>query len=405
MLMSHGYAGEFLDAIADAELFSFLRRFGRNTNAFLLSYGGYRWFRIVAPPGLIGYVQRGRTLVVAGDPLCAPDDAAAVLAAFARAVGPQRRIALILVSAWLIPTLRSLGYGTIRVGSDPVFALARWAPRGNQAKGVRNPTNRARRAGVVITAYQVGAPPDTRFADALRACTAAWLRTRRALPLRFLTDCRPLAHAAARRYFLAHHEDRLVGFVACSPIYGRDGWYLEDVIRHPDAPYGVAELLITGALAALRAEGATMATLGIAPLVEPDPTRCPPTRRLASQLFRLAAAPFYNIRGLARFKTKFAPSWWEPVYVASLPARLTPGVLLDILGAFPPGGLIGLVRGQILRALRSGNADGSSDARQWRGVRRPTGATRYRRCTPHPRHRSYTRVDRAAPRLRSTRRQ
>ncbi len=352
MFVSHSYAGEFLDDIEDAELFSFLSRFGRNTNAFLLSYGGYRWFKATAPPALIGYTHRGRTIIVVGDPLCAPGDARAVLTAFVRALGPRRRIAFVLASAWLVPTLHALGYGTIRVGSDPCFDLARWTPRGNRAKGVRNPANRARRAGVVIAPYRADLGRDKRQEAALHDCATAWLQDRRALPLRFLIDCQPLRHATARRYFLARHAGQVVGFVACSPIYGRAGWYLEDVIRRSDAPYGVTELLVVSALAALREEGATMATLGIAPLFEPDPDRCPLARRVMSQLFRLAAKPFYNICGLARFKAKFAPSWWEPVYVASLPTRLTPLMALDILGAFPNGGLSVLVSARVLRAFR-----------------------------------------------------
>jgi phosphatidylglycerol lysyltransferase len=350
--MSQGAAGEFLDAIEDAELFAFLGRFGRNTNAFLLSYGGYRWFKTTAPPGLIGYTRHGRTLLVVGDPLCAPGDARAVLTAFGRALGPRRRIAFVLASAWLVPTLRALGYGTIRVGSDPCFDLARWTPRGNRAKGVRHPANRARRAGVTIAPYRADRGRDRCQEAALHDCAAAWLRARRAAPLRFLIDCQPLRHATARRYFLARHVGHVVGFVACAPIAGRAGWYLEDVIRRPDAPYGVTELLIVSALAALREEGATMATLGIAPLFEPAPDRCPAARRVASQLFRLAARPFYNVRGLARFKAKFAPSWWEPVYVASLPPHLTPLIALDILGAFTNGGLAVLAGAQVLRGFR-----------------------------------------------------
>lgn len=352
MFGSNSDAGKFLDAIEDAELFAFLSRFGRNTNAFLLSYGGYRWFKTAAPPALIGYTDHGRTTMVVGDPLCAPDDARAVITAFVCALGPRRRIAFVLASAWLVPTLHALGYGTIRVGSDPCFDLARWAPRGNRAKGVRNPANRARRAGVSIAPYRTDRGRDQRQEAALHDCATAWLQARRAMPLRFLIDCQPLRHATARRYFLARHAGQVVGFVACSPIYGRAGWYLEDVIRHPDAPYGVTELLVVSALAALREEGATMATLGIAPLFEPDPDRGPLVRRVMGQLFCLAARPFYNIRGLARYKAKFAPSWWEPVYVASLPTRLTPLMALDILGAFPNGGLSALVGAQVRRAFR-----------------------------------------------------
>ena len=74
-------------AVSDEEILGFLRQFGRNTNSFLLAYGRCAWFRSDNPPGLVAYVCGGHTCVVAGDPLCAPEDTLAVLQAFSQQVG------------------------------------------------------------------------------------------------------------------------------------------------------------------------------------------------------------------------------------------------------------------------------------------------------------------------------
>jgi len=146
--------GNLSNAVREEDIFAFLRQFGRNTNSFLLAYGGCEWFRSDKPPGLVAYVRNGRTCVVAGDPLCAPEDTLAVLQAFSRYVGDRYRVALLLVSGWLIPQLKQAGYGAIEVGSDPCFDLERWAPRGDRTKKVRSAVNLARRSGVTVSVYR-----------------------------------------------------------------------------------------------------------------------------------------------------------------------------------------------------------------------------------------------------------
>jgi len=331
-------------AVDDVELLTFLRRYGRNTNSFLLTYGGYQWFRSCMPPGLVGYLRSNRTLVANGDPLCSPEDAQAVLAALAASVAPKDRVALVLASDWLVPSLRRLGYGVLQVGSDPVFDLARWAPRGRRAKTVRNAVHRAQRASVEVSAYRPGTPLGGPARQAVRACLAAWLRSRRSLRMRFLADVKPFAHAEERYYFLAWHQGQLAGFATCSPLYARNGWYVEDIVRRPDAPYGTTDMLVTTALGTLRDDGAALATLGIAPFTGLRRARSERWPDLLLLAITRLSAPFYNFDGIQRYKAKFAPSWWEPVYVAYWPNRLTIGLAYDILNVFPPAGLRNMLR-------------------------------------------------------------
>src|SRR4029453_2600422 len=50
------------------------------------------------------------------------------------------------------------------------------------------------------------------------------------------------------------------------PVHGRNGWYLEDLVRRPGTVTGATELLIVEALERLAASGFEFAPLGIAPL-------------------------------------------------------------------------------------------------------------------------------------------
>jgi lysylphosphatidylglycerol synthetase-like protein (DUF2156 family) len=156
-------------------------------------------------------------------------------------------------------------------------------------------------------------------------------------------------------------DDKLVGFLAASPIPARKGWYLEDVLRQPNAPPGVADLLVVEALNALKSEGELMATLGTAPLAPDGPADGVFTgeHRVVERGLRLAAkrlGGLYNFDGLRRFKGKFVPSWWESEYaLGQRGVSMPPRVVHAILRALVPGGVPQLLTRQVLRFVRLEN--------------------------------------------------
>ena len=337
--------------VSREEVFAFLRRFGRNTQSFVLAYGGCDWFQSADPPGLVAYVRSGHTCVVGGDPLCDPEDAPAVLQAFARSIARGRRIAIVLASSWTVPQLNLLGYGAIAVGSDPFFDLEAWRPRGERGQRIRSAPNRARRRGVTVSSYQPTKGRDPRAEAELQACLRAWLTARPGLMVRFFSAVQPLEWPEEKRYFCAWQGGHMVAFVVCSPIYARHSWLIADIVRRPDTVHGATEWLITTAFESLRREGVKVATLGLSPLQNlPADSQHP----LRVQTLRAVAAtlrPFYNFRGMRQYKRKFAPSWWEPVYVAFRPDRLSPGLIFDIVNALMPGGVLGVAWGWVSRYL------------------------------------------------------
>src|SRR5690606_35736563 len=130
----------------------------------------------------------------------------------------------------------------------------------------------------------------------------------------------------------------------------RRGWLFEDLLRDPEAPNGTTELLFDEAMRAAAAEGSRYVTLGLAPLAGAVPTWLGRLRRWTSAL--------YDFDGLRAFKSKLAPSSWEPIHLA-YPAGGSPNVALyDVLAAFAGGTFVGfglrtLLRGPavVVRAL------------------------------------------------------
>jgi lysylphosphatidylglycerol synthetase-like protein (DUF2156 family) len=195
-------------------------------------------------------------------------------------------------------------------------------------------------------------------AETERLCRR-WLDTRRAATSfgwLFMLD--PFQHAEYKKFFAARDEQgTLVGFLAASPIPARDGWYLEDVLRHPDSPPGTADLLVFEALTHLATSGAKLATLGTSPMAH-DGTEAVPAhdfpvveRALKVASKRLGA--FYNFEGLRRFKAKFVPTYWESEYILG-PRGVTipPRVAYAVLRAIAPGGIPQLLTRQAARSLR-----------------------------------------------------
>ena len=249
-------------------------------------------------------------------------------------------------------------FAAIKVGAAPYFDLPNWNPRGECAKKLRAGVNQARRDGVEIG--EVPAIDQKLRTEAAQLCLS-WLGSRRsATTFGWLIALDPFLHFEHKRYFTARVDGKLVGFLAASPIPLRKGWYLEDVIREPNAPGGMTTLLVAETLKRLKDEGAILATLGTAPLADDGADDVPTENRRVARALDIASSKlggFYNFAGLRQFKGKFVPSWWESEYALhQRGVAIPPRVGHAIVRALVPGGLSLLLTRQALRVLR-GNAN------------------------------------------------
>ena len=134
----------------------------------------------------------------------------------------------------------------------------------------------------------------------------------------------------------------LVGFLAVAPIYARDGWLLQDLLRDPDAPNGTAELLVDAAMRAAPARGQPLVTLGLAPLAGDVPA---PLR-----LARRAGRGALRLRGPARVQGQAAPGALGSDLSRRFPHDIGPArAVVDVLAAFARGGLLRFGLATLLR--------------------------------------------------------
>jgi phosphatidylglycerol lysyltransferase len=321
-----------------------LRRFGHHATSFqILEEGFTYWFDDEA---VVGFVEVGRFRVVAGAPICAPGQAGVVATRFLEDCSGRGSSALFFCADALF--LDQLGaadvpFCHVQIGEQPEWVPGRYALAGPLRRSLRSQVNRARNKGVEVSRLSPDALDGTRRAQ-VEGVLADWLASRRMGVMRFMVDLQPFSHAAERRYYLASHAERAVGFLAAIPVYGRRGWFLEDVIRVPDAPNGTTEMLIERALADARDAGDDYLTLGLAPLsgVETGPG----PHRLLRRCFKGSwdhLKPLYDFAGIRSFKARFRPDTWAPQYLVASPPRLGVFEIHAVLRAFAGRGLLGFV--------------------------------------------------------------
>ena len=339
------------------DLLRLYQLYGYNAHALI---GIARRIRLWISPetdGAVAYNEFGRVWLVPGDPLASAEDLSRVSAEFLQEAALEERVVGFMpATEQFAKHSRELGLRAIKIGAAPYFDLTTWAPRGDRAKKARAGVNQARRAGVRVT--EVVDIDDKLVREAACLCKS-WLTTRRsAIRFEWLFTVDLFQHKEQKRYFTARDvTGRLVGFLAASSIPARNGWYLEDVLRSKHAPNGTTDLLVVEVLNSLKRSGASLATLGTTLMAtEGGVNKDVHVSRVLSKVAWSVArcfSIFYNFNGVRRFKSKFAPSWWESEYVLMSPSiTAPPRVFAAFVQAIVPAGPTYLIARQLSRAWR-----------------------------------------------------
>ncbi|MEM1055823.1 MAG: DUF2156 domain-containing protein [Bacteroidota bacterium] len=282
--------------------------------------------------GLVAYAEGRRwpggprVRIAVGDPLSAPQrhiDIAHAFAAHAVRSGAD--------VAWFgaCETFRNKWEGdALVVGAQPIWDPGRWTQILARKASLRAQVNRARNKGVTVETIGLSGTGEL---DSVRR---AWLSKRGLPPLHFMAETSVLQRPGLRSFLAARLAKQVVGYLTLLPIPARRGVFVEWIIQHPDAPNGTAALLLDAAFR--QSTEADMVTLGMVPLSSFAPlSRTPPSRYVRALLawMRAHARRFYNFEGLERFKAKFQPDAWEPLYLLA-PQRIGLGLLHAVADVF-----------------------------------------------------------------------
>jgi phosphatidylglycerol lysyltransferase len=331
------------DPLPDPELLlELLRQHGRNLHSFMVLEPGLSVWSTPERDGAVAYTDRGGHWIAAGGPLCAPERTAQIACAFAEAARAHGRTAAFFgVSQRFVDRLPP-PFGVLPVGQAPTWDPARWSESLRKAGKLRNRLKCAGRAGVTVRRAQThevaeGAP----LRQAMTEIVQHWTDAHALPPMGFMVTLELFQHAPLRRYFVAEHQGQVCGFAVCVPIYGRDGWLVEDMMMAPDAPGGTSEALVDRAMRELGEEGAQVVSLGMVALAGLQQQQATCEHPVLTALLRTSARTtrwLYNFEGLYRFRDKMRPTAWEPVYLVAS-RRVTVWTIRAVLMAFAEGWL------------------------------------------------------------------
>lgn len=332
---------------------------GWNASAYQILHPRLRfWFATrdaesdgVQPCAVIGYARRHRVRMVAGAPICDEDALPTVLQLWENEAARQGdSVCYFGAGSRLKTLLASSRYATILLGAQPVWRPGEWADVVQKQSSLRGQIQRARNKGVTIERYCGADAPrcgDDQYCVALNGAIARelrgalgdWLQTRGLPPLHFLVEPCLLPHLRDRHVFVARLGESVVAYLILTPVPGRRGWLVEQIVRRETAPNGTTQLLIDSALRASAQGGSEYFTLGLTPLWQPKEYRHeldahPLWLRAVWWWLEAHGRRFYNFEGLRDFKTRLQPHHWEPIYAISNTAQFSPRTLLAVIGAF-----------------------------------------------------------------------
>ena len=224
----------------------------------------------------------------------------------------ERRAGLLVleVDGASLPAAAAAQLRPLWIGSETFISLPTWSLEGSSRQKIRLARNFAQRHGV--TWREVSLSEDT--AMALAHLEESWKaeRKERRNDSFLRNDYRDLS--PWRRYFVAELAGSFVASATCTQI-SQTSWYLQDIVRRPDAPRGALEGAMAIALDTLRDEGYLEASNGPMAFWRPG-DRHAATHELgivARRAFSLFERQF-RFDGINQFRSKFVPDRVESMY-------------------------------------------------------------------------------------------
>ena len=317
-----------------------LRRFGWNATSFQILEPGFSyWFH--GEDACVAFVDTGHAWVVAGAPIAPASKLSQVANGFvSKAHRHQRRVVFFATESRFAA---ATGMNSILIGHQPTWNPGDWDSIVDGVQSLREQMRRASSKQVLVRRLAADPTSPSLVLDqqAVQALIAQWMDAKSIPALGFLVDLHPFSFSNERRYYVATRGEKYVGFAAVIPVFGRNGWFIENLVRSRDAPNGTMELLVDATMRDSAASGCDFVTLGLAPLAGVVAYWLRAARKCGSG--------FTIFSGLEAFKAKFRPKQWCPIYITYPREQSGLLALYDSLVAFARGGLFGFGLRAMLR--------------------------------------------------------
>ncbi|TNE45517.1 MAG: DUF2156 domain-containing protein [Deltaproteobacteria bacterium] len=328
-----------------------LKKYGRHATSFQVLESGYEYWcdTLGGCDVVVAYMMQGRYRVVAGPPIAPSEHFVETLEAFVKDCNlAGQRPLFVSVEDDVVHALKTVGASTdaLVIGEQPEWDPQTYEPKGRAFRTLRSQVRRAERKGVTIRALSTQDILDDHgpLGSEIAWVVEQWKASRKISPMQFMVDLQPFHLPSQRRYFVAECQRRAVGVLIAVPVYQRQGWFFEDILRIPGAPNGTVELMVDTAMRTFQDEGSGYVTLGLSPLSHID--QPPESHPWLHRMFGLAynrLGKLYPFAGLHAFKRRFVPDRWSKQYIVSVGYSLHLGNLQVVLRALLGEGLWGFL--------------------------------------------------------------
>lgn len=305
-------------------------KYGQNPASYLtLEDDKYLYFSRCAE-GVIPYGIVGSTVIVNGDPVCAPENFAAVLAEFKDfCVRSSHMIVFLSITDAYLDCYISSGFGTVKCGEEARFDLNSYDIAGKKGAKMRMNINHATNSGLTVKEYRPLEQRDPDIEKAFEKITEEWLADKKSSMLTFTMGSVGLDCPMDRRYFYAA-DDRgnIKGFNVFCPFACNSGFMADITRRTHDAPGGITEKINYEAFMKFRDEGYRYASLGLAPLA--NLCRQQDESSMMEKILNFVYEHLnscYGFKNLYKTKASYSPTEWLPGYYAYLPKVPVPSMM------------------------------------------------------------------------------
>ena len=297
-------------------------KYGQNPASYLTLEDDKMLYFSKCAEGVLPYGVVGNTVIVNGDPVCAPEDFPEVLGEFREfCERSAHKLVFLTVTGRYLDEYIKQGFGTAKCGEEARFDLQKYDIAGKKGAKMRMNINHATNAGLTVYEYRPAEKRDIAVENAMNQITEEWLQDKKTGMLTFTLGSVGLDAPMDRRYFYAADDrGKIYGYNVYCPYDAGRGYTADITRRSHDAPGGITEKIMYEAFSIFKQEGTASASLGLAPLanVLQEGENANSIEKLLNFVYEHLNS-CYGFKNLYRAKESYSPTEWLPGYYAWLP--------------------------------------------------------------------------------------
>ncbi|MDD5950133.1 MAG: DUF2156 domain-containing protein, partial [Lachnospiraceae bacterium] len=312
--------------VVSREISACVADYGLNFASYMALDRGGKVFTGEYVEGYIPYRIIGKEAIISGGPICRMEDMETLLREY-EDMCYEKKISMtfVNVSREQAEKMEEMGFDLIHCGAEPRFALKQYKLKNPAA--VRDQREKIRKKyGVSIYEYRYYEKRDEQLEMQMLELNDDWLDSRngenftmykRRQRDAFLPQTMDFSSGDGRRYYYALDEQqKMAAFIVFCPVTSQNGYSCEAGRKRPGMVKNLMELIMHEAFAALKAEGANWASMGLIPDCAGQETCNTRQKRWLEFIYRYYES-IYGCRDYREALPKYKPTSWEDMYIVT----------------------------------------------------------------------------------------